>query len=205
MGSTVWTIGHSTRPLDAFLALLSEYRLQAVADVRRFPGSRRYPQYARPALSVVLAEQRIAYHWLPALGGRRRPLPDSPNVAWRNSSFRGYADHIASAEFARGLDELLTLSGRLRTALMCAEAVWWRCHRALIADVLRARGIEVVHILDAKHAVVHPYTAPARVIDGKLSYSSSQDDALISSDSLSPATDDAIAPARDFESDGVKG
>ena len=184
MVSTIWTLGHSTRPLDEFLALLAQYQLEAIADVRRFPGSKRYPQYAEAALSATLAEQSIAYHWLPALGGRRRPLPDSQNVAWRNSSFRGYADHIASAEFARGLDELLALSGRLRTALMCAEAVWWRCHRALIADVLRVRGIEVVHILDAKHAVVHPYTAPARVIDGKLSYPSSQDDAPISSNSL---------------------
>ena len=170
MGSTVWTIGHSTRRLDAFLELLAHYRLEAVADVRRFPGSRRQPQYAEAALRATLAEHGIAYRWLPALGGRRRPLPDSPNIAWRNASFRGYADHIGSAEFAQGLDELLELSGRLRTTLMCAEAVWWRCHRALIADVLRVRGIEVVHILDAKHAVVHPYTSPARIVQGRLSY-----------------------------------
>ena len=104
---------------------------------------------ASPARGATLAEHGIAYRWLPALGGRRRPLPDSPNVAWLNASFRGYADHIGSAVFSQGLDELLELSGRLRTTLMCAEAVWWRCHRALIADVLCVRGIEVVHILDA--------------------------------------------------------
>jgi uncharacterized protein (DUF488 family) len=171
MGSTIWTIGHSTRPLDAFLELLAHYRLEAVADVRRFAGSRRHPQYVETALSAALTKQGIAYRWLPALGGRRRPLSDSPNTAWRNASFRGYADHIGSAEFSHGLDELLELSGRLRTTLMCAEAMWWRCHRALIADVLCVRGIEVVHIFDAKHTVVHPYTAPARIVHGRLSYS----------------------------------
>jgi len=138
--------------------------------VRRFPGSRRHPQYAEAALSATLAEHGIAYRWLPALGGRRRPLPDSPNIVWRNASFRGYADHIGSAEFSHGLDELLELSGRLRTTLLCAEAMWWRCHRAMIADVLRVRGIEVVHILDAKHTVVHPYTSPALIVQGRLSY-----------------------------------
>jgi uncharacterized protein (DUF488 family) len=170
MSSAIWTIGHSTRPLDEFLALLAQYRLEAIADVRRFPGSRRYPQYAETALRATLTEHGVAYRWLPALGGRRRPLRDSPNVAWRNASFRGYADHIASTEFSQGLDELLELSGRLRTTLMCAEVVWWRCHRALIADVLRIRGIEVVHILDAKNTVVHPYTSPARIVQGRLSY-----------------------------------
>jgi uncharacterized protein (DUF488 family) len=175
MGSTIWTIGHSTRPLQAFLELLAHYGLEGIADVRRFPGSRRQPQYGEAALRAALAEHNIAYHWLPALGGRRRPRPDSPNTAWRNASFRGYADHIDSAEFAHGMSALLELSGRLRTTLLCAEAVWWRCHRALIADVLCVRGIEVVHILDAKHAVVHPYTSPARIVQGRLSYVASED------------------------------
>jgi len=178
MGSTIWTIGHSTRPIDAFLELLAHYRLEAVADVRRFPGSRRHPQYAEMALSAALAEHGAAYRWLPALGGRRRPLPDSPNTGWRNASFRGYADHIASTEFSQGMEELLEFSSRLRTTLMCAEAMWWRCHRALIADVLRVRGIEVVHILDAKHTVVHPYTASARLVHGRLSYASADADGL---------------------------
>ena len=170
MGSTIWTIGHSTRPIDAFLELLAHYRLEAVVDVRRFPGSRRHPQYAEAALSAALTEHGIVYRWLPGLGGRRRPLPDSPNTGWRNAAFRGYADHMASTEFSQGMDELLEVSSRLRTTLMCAEALWWRCHRALIADVLRVRGIEVVHILNAKHTVVHPYTAPARIVHGRLSY-----------------------------------
>lgn len=170
MSSTIWTIGHSTRPLDAFLELLTHYRLEAVADVRRFPGSRRCPQYAQATLGAALAGNGIAYRWLPTLGGRRRPQPDSPNIGWRNPSFRGYADHMGTAEFSKGLDELLELSGRLRTTLVCAEAVWWRCHRALIADELCVRGIEVVHILDAKHTATHPYTAPARIVRGRLSY-----------------------------------
>src|ERR1700687_2995697 len=121
MGSTIWTIGHSTRPLQAFLELLAHYRLEGIADGRRFPGSRRPPQYAEGALRAALAEHDIAYHWLPGLGGRRRPRPDSPNTAWRNASFRGYADHIDSAEFAHGMSTLLELSGRLRTSLLCAE------------------------------------------------------------------------------------
>ena len=170
MGSKIWTIGHSTRPFDAFLELLVRHRLEAVADVRRFPGSRRHPQYAKAALGEALSEHGIAYRWLPALGGRRRPLPDSPNTGWRNASFRGYADYMGTAEFLAGMDVLLELGSRRRTVLMCAEAPWWRCHRALIADALRVRGIEVVHILDVKHTVVHPYTAPARIVQGRLSY-----------------------------------
>jgi uncharacterized protein (DUF488 family) len=174
MGPTIWTIGHSNRPLHEFLQLLAHYGLQTVADVRRFPGSRRQPQYAQAALSAALAECCIAYCWIPALGGRRRPLPDSPNIVWRNASFRGYADHLTSTEFSGGLEQLLEFSSQRRTALMCAEAVWWRCHRALIADVLGVRGNEVIHILDSKHATVHPYTSPARIVQGRLSYVSGE-------------------------------
>ena len=170
MSTTVWTIGHSTRPVDAFLDLLAENRLQAVADVRRFPGSKRQPQYAQAALSDALESHGIAYRWVRTLGGRRHPRPDSRNTAWRNASFRGYADHMESGEFASGFEELLKLVHRSRTTLMCSEALWWRCHRALIADVLRARGIEVVHILDAQNCVVHPYTSAARIVEGRLSY-----------------------------------
>jgi uncharacterized protein (DUF488 family) len=170
MDATIWTIGHSRRPLNPFLSLLAHYRLEAVADVRRFPGSRRQPQFARESLESTLAQQGIAYHWLPALGGRRRPQPNSPNTLWRNASFRGYADHIGSAEFAEGLQKLLELAAGVRTTLMCAELLWWRCHRALIADVLRARGIEVVHIFDETHTIVHPYTSAARIVHGQLSY-----------------------------------
>lgn len=167
---TIWTIGHSTRTLEAFLDVLTAYRIEAVADVRRFPGSRRHPHFAKDALGESLSSHGIVYRWLPQLGGRRPVRPDSPNDGWRNASFRGYADHLASAEFAEGLDALLALAAQRRTALMCAEAVWWRCHRALIADVLRVRGIEVIHIADAAHSTVHPYTSPARIVEGRLSY-----------------------------------
>jgi uncharacterized protein (DUF488 family) len=168
--STIWTIGHSTRALEEFLGLLQTYGIEAVADVRRFPGSRRYPHFARDALMQSLPAHNVEYCWLPQLGGRRKARADSPNSAWRNAAFRGYADHLASAEFNEGLQKLLTLAVRKRTTLMCAEALWWRCHRALIADVLSVRGIEVVHIMDATHSVVHTMTAPARVVQGELTY-----------------------------------
>jgi uncharacterized protein (DUF488 family) len=166
----IWTIGHSTRPLQQFLALLAQYEVQAIADVRRFSGSRRQPQFGQEAFKNALLAHGGTYRWIPALGGRRQPRPNSPNTAWRNTSFRGYADHIESDEFAEGLNELLELGGRLRTALMCAELLWWRCHRALIADVLSVRGMEVVHILDEKKVVPHPYTSAAHVVHGRLSY-----------------------------------
>lgn len=169
--SPVWTLGHSTRPLTDFLELLGRFRIEAVADVRRFPGSRRHPQYGAPALEKSLAACDVEYRWLPDLGGRRQPRPDSPHTAWRNASFRGYADHMDSAEFGHALDELIELARRRRTAIMCAELLWWRCHRALIADVLRVRGFEVLHILDDSPPVEHPFTPAARIVDGKLSYS----------------------------------
>jgi uncharacterized protein (DUF488 family) len=168
--ATIWTIGHSTRLLEEFLNLLAQHRIEALADVRSFPGSRRYPQYDKEQLAKSLSEHGIAYHWVRALGGRRPVSPQSPNTGWRNASFRGYADYMGSSEFARGLGELIDLGSQVRTAVMCAEALWWRCHRSLIADALCVRGIEVVHIMDAKHSIVHPMTAPARIIGGALSY-----------------------------------
>lgn len=167
---TVWTLGHSTRTLEAFLAVLKAHRIEAVVDVRRFSGSRRLPQFRGEALQAALDAHGIAYHWLPALGGRRRPAPDSPNVAWRNAGFRGYADHVASEAFAEGFFELLLIAGGLRTAVMCAEVLWWRCHRRLIADVLSSLGHEVIHIRDASSAAPHRLAAPARLVRGELSY-----------------------------------
>jgi len=172
--ATIWTIGHSTRTLEEFLALLAAYRIEAIADVRRFPGSRRWPQFAHDRLAQSLGAHGLDYRWFPALGGRRRARPDSPNTAWRNSAFRGYADHLASAEFAEGLSALLAFAARQRTAIMCAEAVWWRCHRSIIADVLKQRGIEVIHILDLRHGVVHPWTSAAHIDNGALSYAAPQ-------------------------------
>jgi uncharacterized protein (DUF488 family) len=170
MVATIWTLGHSTRTFDDFLHLLRIHRVQAVADVRRFPGSRRHPQYGQAILRSALAEQGLAYHWFEALGGRRAPTPGSPNTAWRNRAFRGYADYMATEEFAAGLAALLELAGEHRTAIVCAEAMWWRCHRALIADALCARGIEVIHIVDARQSVTHPLTSPAQVVQRELKY-----------------------------------
>lgn len=175
---TIWTIGHSTRTLEAFLALLVEYRVEAIADVRRFPGSRRYPHFASEAMASSLPAHGLTYQWIPKLGGRRKVQPHSPNTAWRNASFQGYADYTATTEFAEGLAELLQLAATRRTAMMCAEVVWWRCHRSIVSDVLKLRGIEVIHIIDAAHTTVHPYTSAARIEDGCLSYAAPQADLL---------------------------
>jgi uncharacterized protein (DUF488 family) len=175
----IWTIGHSTRPLEEFLAALTAFRIEKIVDVRRFPGSRNSPQYGQERLATALAEQGMGYVWVAALGGRRRPLPDSPNSAWRNAAFRGYADYMASAQFAQGMAQLLEIADGSRVAVMCAEAVWWRCHRALIADTLCVRGIEVVHVQDAEHSMVHPMTKPARVIDGRLTYADPEQPSLL--------------------------
>lgn len=166
----VWTIGHSTRTLESFLGLLVENGIEAVVDVRRYPGSRRWPHFARESLARALDECGLAYLWLPELGGRRSPRADSTNTAWRSPAFRGYADYMATEAFAEGLDRLVNLACGLRTAVMCAEAVWWRCHRGLIADALRRLGFDVIHILGPGSTASHPYTAAARIVGGRLSY-----------------------------------
>jgi len=172
MSLTIWTIGHSVRPLEEFLAVLDAYDIELVVDVRRFPGSRRLPQYTAPALEASLAAHDIAYRWLPALGGRRRPDRDSPNAGWRHAAFRGYADHVATEEFAEGLFELLMLAEGLRTVIVCAEVLWWRCHRRIIADVLVSLGASVVHIRGERNAEPHRLAPPARIVRGRLTYAS---------------------------------
>jgi len=167
---TVWTIGHSTRTSAELRDVLHAHGIELVVDVRRFPGSRRLPHFARPALEPDLLSAGISYCWLPTLGGRRSPRPDSVNDGWRHPAFRGYADYLMTEEFADGLIELLTLAYGLRTAIMCAELLWWRCHRRLIADVLTTLGIAVIHIRDATMAEPHRLTPPARLVAGALSY-----------------------------------
>lgn len=167
---TVWTVGHSTRPLSDFPQVLAGYRIELVADVRRFPGSRTQPQYQQAALEPALEGAGIGYRWFPDLGGRRRPVPDTSNTGWRHPAFRGYADYLAGEEFATGLLELLTLAWGLRTAVMCAEILWWRCHRRMIADVLVSLGARVIHVMDAKAAQSHQLRPPARLVRGVLSY-----------------------------------
>jgi uncharacterized protein (DUF488 family) len=171
MAETIWTIGHSKRPLEEFLELLSANRIEAVADVRRYPGSRRWPHFAQEPLKMALENLGLLYTWLPELGGRRAPRADSPNTAWRSPAFRGYADYMATEAFADGLDQLINLASGLPTAILCAESLWWRCHRGLIADVLRWLQFEVIHILGPGSTAPHPYTAAARIVGGRLSYS----------------------------------
>lgn len=173
---TIWTIGHSTRTSAEFLALFSMHEIELVADVRRFPGSRRHPQFATAALERELTGAGLLYHWLPALGGRRPPMPGSRNDAWRHPAFRGYADYLGTEEFAGGLMELLMLAYGRRTVLMCAELLWWRCHRRLIADVLVTMGIEVLHILrDGERTEQHRLAPPARLVGGVLTYALEND------------------------------
>ena len=172
----IWTVGHSTRSFDEFLALLREADIEAVADVRRFPGSRRLPHFGKDALSSALEEAGIVYEHFPELGGRRRPRPDSPNTAWRNEAFRGYADYMMTDDFRHGVTRLLELAGRKRTAFMCAEALWWQCHRSLIADDLKAAGHDVLHIIGVGKIEPHPFTSAARIVNGALSYASTEGD-----------------------------
>lgn len=146
----IWTIGHSTRSADEFLELLRTNTIDGLADVRTIPKSRRHPHFAGDALASRLKENGVEYRHFAALGGLRKPKPDSPNGAWRNESFRGYADHMMSAEFAAGVDELLDFGARRRVAVMCAEAVWWQCHRMLLSDALVAHDIDVQHIMSTR-------------------------------------------------------
>jgi uncharacterized protein (DUF488 family) len=166
---TVWTIGHSNIALVALLDLLRKHGITSVADVRRYPGSRRHPHFARDALAESLAREGIGYLHLPELGGRRTPRGDSRNTAWRHPAFRGYADYMETPEFSAGVARLLDAASGHRVAIMCAEALWWQCHRGLIADALKAAGHEVLHIT-AAGAQEHPYTSAARIEDGRLSY-----------------------------------
>lgn len=170
----VWTIGHSTRSLEEFLGLLSENEIELLADVRRFPGSRKYPHFGSELLGESLKKVGIEYQHFAELGGRRKPLPDSHNDIWRNDSFRGYADYMETPEFENALDELLEIAREKRIALMCSEAVWWRCHRSLIADTLKARGDEVIHIMSATKNEAHPYTSAARLENGRLTYNENE-------------------------------
>jgi uncharacterized protein (DUF488 family) len=166
----IWTIGHSILSLEDFLAMLRSFRIDMLVDVRRYPGSRRYPQFNSDTLAPVLAEQAIAYDHMEVLGGRRTPAPDSPNTAWRVAQFRGYADHMATAEFQQAMARLKEWAAERRLAFMCSEAVWWRCHRALMADQLKSEGWRVMHILGVDKAEEHPYTKAARLVEGRLSY-----------------------------------
>jgi uncharacterized protein (DUF488 family) len=169
-GLTIFTIGHSTRPIDLFIALLRAQGVTQLADVRTIPKSRRHPHFAQESLRDSLPAAGITYRHLPGLGGLRKPAADSANSGWRHAGFRGYADYMQTPAFAAALDELIEWAGGAPTAVMCAEAVWWQCHRQLIADALVARGIDVRHIMSEKAAALHTLTSFARLNDQRVTY-----------------------------------
>lgn len=166
----IFTVGHSTLPIDQFVSLLQIYGIERLADVRTVPRSRHTPQFNADTLPGSLAAAQIEYVPMPALGGLRRTRKDSPNTGWRNASFRGYADYMQTSEFARAIEELAALGQASRTAIMCAEAVPWRCHRSLVADALCVRGIPVIEILSATSYRDHKMTPFARVNGLSITY-----------------------------------
>lgn len=169
----IWTIGHSTRSADEFVALLRAHGIDGLADIRTIPKSRRHPHFAREALDARLKEEGIEYRHFSILGGLRKPRPDSPNGAWRNDAFRGYADHMMTPEFSAAVDELLEFGEQRHVAVMCAEAVWWQCHRMLLSDALVARDVDVQHIMSSRGASAlqpHRLTPFAQFRGGQVFY-----------------------------------
>lgn len=169
----IFTIGHSSHPMDRFLDLLQQHGIEAVVDIRRFPGSRQHPHFSRENLAVSLADEDIEYHWLEALGGRRhrkKTDPPSPNPGLRDQSFRNYADYMATDGFQQGVAKLLAIAGNRRTAIMCAEGIYWQCHRRLVCDYLLAIGVSVHHIFPNGELKPHMLTTGAKVVDGQATY-----------------------------------
>jgi len=167
---TLWTIGHSTRPWEDFTAMLRAAGIGVLVDVRRFAGSRRNPQFSGEAMARALPGEGIDYLPMVDLGGRRKPSPDSRNDAWRNASFRAYADYMETGEWQAARDALASVALERKSAVMCAEAMWWQCHRALISDDFKARGWTVLHLMTPTRTEEHPYTSAARIVDGQLTY-----------------------------------
>lgn len=166
----IWTIGHSTRSLEEFVAMLHSFKIELVADIRSYPGSRKFPQFNKEALEISLPQHHIEYVHLKNLGGRRKVNSDSKNTVWRHLAFRGYADYMETSDFKDGIKELEMVALKQPTAYMCSEAVWWRCHRSMVSDYLKVHGWKVMHIMGIGKEDEHPYTAPARIVDGELSY-----------------------------------
>lgn len=167
----IFSVGHSTHPLERFLELLGMHGIGALADVRSFPSSRRWPQFNQPALRESMERAGIEYCWIQKLGGRRKEVrPDSPHIAWHHQAFRSYADYADGADFQAGLDELTALGRRTRCAYMCSEGLWWRCHRRLISDRLLLAGWQVTHILPDSKLSAHSLPDFASVVDGRLVY-----------------------------------
>lgn len=167
----IYTIGHSTYSLDTFIQMLVSFDIQIVADIRSLPDSHKFPQFNKENLAISLERHSIQYIHMEALGGRRKVLRNSKNTRWHHPSFRGYADYMETEAFKDGIIELEKFALKASTAYMCAEAVWWRCHRSMISDYLKARGWKVMHIMSASKAEEHSYTSPARIVDNHVFYS----------------------------------
>jgi len=168
---TIWTIGHSTHPVETFIDMLQSFNIRLLADVRRYPGSKRYPHFNATVLEETLANAGIEYLHFMDLGGRRQPAADSVNLVWKHSAFRGYADYLSTKAFQHAIEKLQQNAIHKSTAYMCAEGPWWRCHRSIISDYLKAKGWEVMHIMKAGKADAHPYTSAAKIVNGQLDYS----------------------------------
>lgn len=173
---TIWTIGHSTRSLKEFVAMLHSFNIELIADIRSYPGSRKFPQFNKEALEISLPQNNIQYVLIKELGGRRKANPGSKNTAWRHVAFRSYADYMETPAFKKGVKALEQIALKQRTAYMCSEAVWWRCHRSMASDYLKVRGWQVMHIMGIEKATEHPYTAPARIVNNELNYEKETDD-----------------------------
>jgi uncharacterized protein (DUF488 family) len=171
----IFTIGHSTRNLQEFIDCLKAFQITCLADIRSLPGSRKYPHFNRENLEVSLPGAAIRYVHFSELGGRRKVKAGSKNTGWRVDAFRGYADYMETHEFAVGIKELEELALKETTCYMCAESLWWRCHRSLVSDYLKLKGWIVIHIMDRAHSMEHTYTKPAVVLDGILSYPGKDD------------------------------
>jgi uncharacterized protein (DUF488 family) len=170
MSKTLWTIGHSTHPIEEFIAILHTYHIEMLIDVRSLPGSNKFPQFNKENLEISLPKAGISYKHLLILGGRRKVSKTSKNTAWHNASFRGYADYMETDDFKEGIEELKELAEHKKVVIMCAEVLWWRCHRSMIADELKSEGWSVIHIMSATKSEEHRYTAPAKIVNGKLTY-----------------------------------
>jgi uncharacterized protein (DUF488 family) len=170
----IYTIGHSTRSEAEFIGILRSFKIELLADVRTYPGSKRYPHFNKESLQQSLSKEGIVYNHFPELGGRRKPIKDSKNTAWKNDAFRGYADYMETGDFKKGIERLEELALQYNVAYMCSEAVWWRCHRSLVSDHLKWKGWQVRHIMAENKTEEHPFTSPAKIVDGKLNYQKEQ-------------------------------
>ena len=168
---TIYTVGHSTPTIEVFLSMLESFDIKTIVDIRRFPGSRKFPQFNQDNLKIALEEAGMQYISMLDLGGRRKPTNDSKNTIWKNESFRGYADYMETAAFENAVVKLEEIALKQTTAYMCSEAVWWRCHRSMVSDYLKAKGWTVLHIMNIAKVQKHKYTEPARIVDGKVYYS----------------------------------